>query len=158
MNGSFAGWSWLGRSEPIEVIRGAIHLAEAARPVVLLKADRHTLAKRRWRGAAEDGRQFGFALEKPLQHGDRFFESDSHAYVIEQTHEPVLIVALTTAEAAARVAWQIGNLHFPLALRGNELVVEDDTAIRQLFERENIPFASAECVFQPLSGAFHHSH
>jgi urease accessory protein len=158
MNGSFAGWSWLGRSESIEVVRGAIHLAEADRPVVSLKADRHTLAKRRWRGAAEDGRQFGFALEKPLQHRNCFFESTTHAYVIEQTQEPVLIVALTTAEAAARVAWHIGNLHFPLALRGNQLVVEDDTAIRQLFDRENIPFATAESVFQPLSGAFHHSH
>jgi hypothetical protein len=39
---------------------------------VRLIADRLTLTKRRWRGAAEDGRKFGFDLEGPLIHGTSF--------------------------------------------------------------------------------------
>jgi urease accessory protein UreE len=56
------------------------------------------------------------------------------------------------------VAWQVGNLHFPIALRAGTILVEDDAAVRQMFERERIHFQSVREVFQPLGGAAGHHH
>jgi urease accessory protein len=129
-------------------------------PKIFLSVPRHTLAKRRWRAKADDGADFGFDLEAPLKHGDVFFQSSTGAYVISQAEEKVLALAFRTAPEAARLAWQVGNLHFPVAIREDGLLVEDDLAIRQMLDREHIPYSETEAVFQPLSGAagHHHSH
>ena len=39
-------------------------------PQIAIAVDRHKLARRRWRGLAQDGQDFGFDLIEPLQHGD----------------------------------------------------------------------------------------
>jgi urease accessory protein len=133
---------------------GGHHLAAVRIPV-----ERLTLAKRRWRGAAEDGVEFGFDLEKPLTDGAQVFVSDTTVYVIAQKYEPVLEVALgSDASAAARLGWIIGNLHFPLEVAGALVRVADDTALRQLFEREGIPFVLCKRVFRPLGGGHSHGH
>ena len=123
---------------------------------VLLPVDRHTLAKRRWRAAAEDGREFGFDLEEPLRDGSPFFQIDGATYVIAQQPEPILEVALTTPLEGARVGWLIGNLHFSLELAGRVILVADDPALRQLFGREHIPFTEASRVFRPEGHAHVH--
>jgi urease accessory protein len=126
---------------------------------VALSVDRHTLAKRRWRGRAVDGEEFGFELHDPLTDGAVFFESATARYVIEQQPEPLLAIALTDPESAARIAWQIGNLHFPVAVKEGRILVENDLAIRQMLERDHVPFEAVEAVFQPLNaGAGHHHH
>src|SRR5688572_15164414 len=108
---------------------------------VRIPVDRLTLAKRRWRGVAEDGKEFGFDLERPLNDGAQVFISDTSVYVIAQKYEPVLEVALgSDASAAARLGWIIGNLHFSLEVVGSLVRVADDPALRQLFERESISF------------------
>jgi len=62
----------------------------------------------RWRGIAEDGREFGFALDAPLADRAAVFASDTGVYLIAQKYEPVLEVALgTDAPAAARLGWII---------------------------------------------------
>jgi urease accessory protein len=111
--------------------------------------DRHTLAKRRWRGTAEDGREFGFDLEEPLHDGAPFFQAAGATYVIAQQPESVLEVTLTTPLEGARIGWLIGNLHFSLELAGRVILVADDPALRQLFGREHIPFTEASRVFHP---------
>ena len=126
-------------------------------PGIMLRADRLTLAKRRWRSFAEDGVEFGFDLASPLAHGDAFYASDTALYTIEQKPEPVLEIALIPKPAAvARLGWTIGNLHFPIQVTEDVVRVPDDSALRALFERQGIPFTVAERIFIPFAKA--HSH
>ncbi len=125
--------------------------------LTILKVDRLRLAKRRWRGFAEDGEEFGFDLEYPLRDGTFFFHSETRSYAIEQQTEPVIdIVCPENASDSARLGWVLGNLHFPIEIHPGKLRVCDDQAIRQLLLRENYTYSLVDAVFQPLSGA--HSH
>ena len=123
----------------------------------LVKVDRLRLAKRRWRGFAEDGTEFGFDLESPLKHGSVFFSSAAGNYRIKQQPEPVIdIPCPADPAAAARLGWLLGNLHFPVEILAGSLRICDDTAIRQMLQREAIPHVLSEAVFQPMAGG--HSH
>lgn len=125
--------------------------------LVRLAVDRLRLAKRRWRGIAADGEEFGFDLEQPLRDGAFFFVSATAAYQIHQLPEPVIEVPCPIDPvAAARLGWMLGNLHFPIEPRVGHLRITDDPAIRQMLLRENIGHTCMEAVFQPLAGA--HSH
>jgi urease accessory protein len=130
--------------------------------IVAITADRMTLAKRRWRGVAADNREFGFDLGKAISHGDVVFREASRCYVVSQAPEPVLEVALEGSPARnASIAWQIGNLHFPIEITESVIRVPDDTAIRRMLEREGIAYSTAQKVFQPMPAAahgHHHSH
>jgi urease accessory protein len=126
---------------------------------VRLSASRTTLAKRRWRGVAEDGREFGFDLDEALSHGAHFFAEGSTHYVLDQSPEEVLEIPVTTLEEAARVAWNLGNLHFGVQVLPTVVRVTEDPAVLQFLSREKIAFKKVNCVFQPLSaGAHHHQH
>ncbi len=141
----------------MQLIRAPLAEAAGSRPIVRIPVERLVLAKRRWRGVAEDGREFGFDLEHPLHDGDAVFATDAALYVITQRYEPVLEVGFTAdAPAAAKLGWIIGNLHFPLEIGADVVRVEDDSALRQLFERERIPFVACKRVFHPLSGGHRH--
>jgi urease accessory protein len=141
----------------MQIIRDHLHTWDETLALVPLPVDRLTLAKRRWRKTAADGREFGFDLEHPLCDGDVFFQSAHVRYQIEQQPEPVLEVPLGSAAAeAARLGWKIGNLHFPIAITAGAIHAPDDPAIRQLLEREGIVHRAIHAVFRPLSGS--HSH
>jgi urease accessory protein len=138
------------------IIHAPLADAPADAPRIRIPVDRLTLAKRRWRGVAEDGREFGFDLEQPLADGATVFQAESR-YVIAQTYEPVLEVSLSSAAPiAAKLGWMIGNLHFPLEVVGESVRVADDPALRQMFEREGIGFVACKRVFHPLSGGHRH--
>ena len=141
----------------MEIIRAPLLEWNASLPLIRIFVERLTLAKRRWRGAAEDGGDFGFDLDAPLADGSCVFQNESARYVIAQKYEPVLEIALgTDAPVSARLGWLIGNLHFPLEVAGRIVRVADDSALRQLFERERIAFTACKRVFHPLSGGHHH--
>jgi urease accessory protein len=123
-----------------------------------LPASRATLAKRRWRGVAEDGREFGFDLDQPLAHGDHFFGESDKWYVVEQAPEEVLEIPVSTLEQAARVAWSLGNLHFGVQVLTDAVRVTEDPAVLQLLSREGIAHRRVTCVFVPLSAGAHHHH
>lgn len=126
-------------------------------PRIALAADRLMLAKRRWRGIAADGTDFGFDLPAPLADGAAFYASDEAVYCVAQKPEPVLEIALIPKPApVARLGWTIGNLHFQIQVTDEVIRVPDDPALRQLFEREKIPFAGAERVFVPLAKSHNH--
>ncbi len=130
-------------------------------PALRIPVERLVLAKRRWRGIAEDGRDFGFDLEAPLADGNAVFQDGDAVYVLTQKYEPVLEVqssafAAGKAADAARLGWMIGNLHFQIEVVGDVVRVSDDPAVRQLFEREGIAYTTCKRVFHPLSGGHHH--
>lgn len=124
---------------------------------VRLHVDRFSLAKRRWRGSAEDGAEFGFDLIAPLVHSAAFHANDQSVYTIEQRPEPVLEVLLIPRPApVARLGWTIGNLHFPIQVTDEVIRVPDDIALRQLFDREKIPFTLCERIFEPFAKSHGH--
>jgi urease accessory protein len=124
-----------------------------------LLTDRATLAKRRWRGVAEDGREFGFDLDEPLTHGTTFFAEEDRCYVLEQTPEEVLEIPVATVELAARIGWSLGNLHFGVQVLPEAVRVTDDPAVLQFLQREDVAFRRVKVVFLPLSpGAQSHAH
>lgn len=141
----------------MQLIREALQRPAVREEKIKIPVERLTLAKRRWRGMAEDGCEFGFDLDAPLADGATVFQNETAAYVLAQKYEPVLEIALgTDSPTAARLGWIIGNLHFQIEVAGALVRVVDDAAVRQLFEREHIAFTACKRVFHPLSGAHHH--
>jgi urease accessory protein len=117
---------------------------------VAVLAERLTLAKRRWRGKAEDGVEFGFELEAPLKHGDVVFETDDARYRIRQQEEPVVEISLELApSAAAGIGWAVGNLHLELSAEATRLLASDSPAIRQLLDRLKVPYLATTAIFRP---------
>ena len=143
------------------IVRHALASPDATLISVRLPVDRLTLAKRRWRGVAEDGAEFGFDLETPLRDGATIFQSETAAYILAQKYEPVLEIRSSKfgdgrSADATRLGWMIGNLHFQIEIADDLVRVVDDLAIRQLFEREGIAFTPCKRIFHPLSGGHHH--
>lgn len=144
----------------LTIIRGHLHADEirGTTSIILVIASRAMLVKRRWRGVAENGKEFGFDLEHPLDHGDCFYVEEGKRYVIEQTSEGVLEIPITYAEAAARIAWTLGNLHLVVQVLPDAIRVADDPAARKALADGHIAFQSASGVFMPISGGGHHHH
>lgn len=123
---------------------------DPALPEVAVRVDRRMLAKRIWRGKAQDGAEFGFELETPLKPGAVIWQTATARYVIEQEPEPVLEVSLAIApSAAAGIGWAVGNLHLELSADEQVIRAPDEPAARQLFARLQVPFTATTAVFRP---------
>jgi urease accessory protein len=134
----------------LHLIRAPVAQANLALPEITLRVDRQTLAKRLWRGAAEDGAEFGFELSGPLQDGDTAWQTATARYVIRQQPEPVVEISLEVApSAAAGIGWAIGNLHLELAAEPARLLAPDEPAVRQLLERLKVPYKQTTAIFRP---------
>ena len=124
---------------------------------VLLIAERRHFLKRRWRGIAQDGMEFGFDLESKLHDGCVVYQSGTADYVVRQEHEPVYVVRPATLDEAALLGWKIGNLHMPVEITAGEIRAAHDPAVRQLLEREGQPFEERTVLFNPLRVTTHAS-
>jgi len=134
----------------MQLIHAALTSVDGTLPSIALRADRITLAKRLWRGTAEDGTEFGFELEKPLRHGDSVWQTAAARYVIHQYDEPVVEISLDLPpSAAAGIGWAIGNLHLELASESTRLLAPDEPAVRQLLDRLKVPFRPTTAIFRP---------
>jgi len=123
---------------------------DPALPEVAVRVDRLKLAKRLWRGVADDGVEFGFELESPLADGATVWQGAAARYVIRQDAEPVIEIPLDVApSAAAGLGWAIGNLHLELSAEPTRLLAPDDPAVRQLLDRLAVPYRTATAVFRP---------
>ena len=142
----------------MQLIHDHLHAWDKTLACFVLPVDRLTLARRRWRGVALDGTEFGFDLEHPLADGDVFFQGDIAVYRLAQQPEPVLEVPLTSPVDAAQTGWKIGNLHFQIAVTAQTILAPDDPAIRQMLEREHITFRPTSAIFRPLGGGHSHGH
>lgn len=134
----------------MHLVTAIVSTPNAALSAIALRSDRITLAKRRWRGLADDGTDFGFELAAPLRDGDVVWQSETHRYVVQQAPESVITIDLDVApSAAAGIGWAIGNLHLELSAESNRLLAADEPAIRQLLQRLKVPFTSTTAVFRP---------
>lgn len=134
----------------MQLVHAALTSSDGTLPSIALRVDRITLAKRLWRGSAEDGAEFGFELEKPLRHGDTVWQTAAARYVIHQYEEPVVEIALDIQpSAAAGIGWAIGNLHLELAAEPTRLLAPDEPAVRQLLDRLKVPYRTTTTIFRP---------
>jgi len=134
----------------LQLINAPLASPNQSLPEVALVVERITLAKRIWRGKAADGAEFGFELERPLRHGENFWQTDGARYVIVQQPEAVVEIDLAIApSAAAGIGWAVGNLHLELCAEPARLLAPDEPAVRQLLERLQVPFKSTTAIFRP---------
>ena len=99
---------------------------------VQLVAERRQFLKRRWRGIAQDGTEFGFDLETRLTDGCVICHRDGFDYLVRQLPEMVYRVAFKNPAHAADVAWKTGNLHLPAQILDEAILVLHDEAMAQL--------------------------
>jgi urease accessory protein len=137
------------------------HVSEvSARPAgeqVCLCVERRQFLKRRWRGVAEDGTEFGFDLEARLPEGAVIFQSETRDYIVRQRPETVYVLRPGSPEAAALVGWRIGNLHLPVEVVSGVVRVVHDPAVPLLCAREGWPLIEETVVFNPLRIVAHAS-
>lgn len=134
----------------MQLISGLVASPDLSLPETTLCVERITLAKRIWRGTAADGMEFGFELEKPLQHGSVFWQTATARYVAQQQPEAVVEISLEVApSAAAGIGWAVGNLHLELQAEPTRLLAPDEPAVRQLLERLKVPFKATTAIFRP---------
>jgi urease accessory protein len=122
---------------------------------VTLHAERRQFLKRRWRGTAEDGTEFGFDLEQRLIDGCVIFHSGGRDYIVRQTPEVVYRIRFETPAQAAFVAWKTGNLHMPAQITDDAILVLHDDAMRNLIQREGWSFTEPEVLFTPMKAVPH---
>lgn len=135
----------------LQLISAPVGQPDPALPVIELRVERRTVAKRLWRGIAAGGLEFGFSLAAPLKHGDTFWQTEAARYVIAQEPEAVLEVVIgdLPASATAGIGWAVGNLHLEFSSEATRLLTPDEPAARQLFARIQIEFNPTTAVFRP---------
>ena len=133
----------------------ADHSVQPPETQIALFAERRQFLKRRWRGIAGDGTEFGFDLETRLTEGGVIFQQDGRDYIVRQLPEKVYEIALGNPTFTALVGWKVGNLHLPAQMVGDAILVLHDEAMAQLLEREGWPFSEPEVLFTPMKAVAH---
>lgn len=133
-------------------------LDASPRPVseqVELKVERRLFLKRRWRGTAADGTEFGFDLATRLKHGCVIHQTPAAHYIVHQEPELVYQLRPTSSEEAALMGWKIGNLHLGVQITDDVIRIVHDVAVLQLCEREGWAHEEVSVIFNPLRVAAH---
>jgi urease accessory protein len=134
-------------------------------PASLAGRQRDTLSltweERRWtrkRVVTAAGRQVGLALPtgNVLRAGDVIAVEADWYLAVEARPEPVLAVHPRSRDEAVRVAFEVGNRHFSLAVAGEWILVPDDTAMEQLLTRLGLPWERRIMAYEPIGGGHRH--
>jgi urease accessory protein len=118
---------------------------------------RLTWEERRWtrkRVVTAAGRMVALALPtgSVLRDGDVLAVEEEWYLVVEARPEPVLAALPRDRAEAIRLAFDVGNRHFSLALDGEVLLVPDDAAMVQLLTRSGVSWERRQAVFDPIAG------
>ena len=131
-------------------------LAGRKRDALVLTAEERRWGRRRVRTG--DGRELVLALPtgSVLMPGEVLHVGDGWYVVVEAAAEAVLMVMPRTREEALRVAFEVGNRHFTLAVDGARLLVPDDPAMERLLTRLGVRFERTRAAFLPLGHGHRH--
>jgi urease accessory protein len=77
---------------------------------------------------------------------------------IEAATESVLEITPSDYEHAVKIAFEVGNRHFPLAIQRGKIVVPDDNAMVRLMERLDASWERKQMVFEPIGNTQLHHH
>ncbi|MEZ7956160.1 MAG: hypothetical protein QMC23_00775 [Rubritalea sp.] len=123
--------------------------ANASIVPIMIKVDRHTLYKRRWRATAENGTQLAVNLDSPVPDGTILSSSNNEHFLIQQTKEDVLIISLpASTQLAAQVGWYLGNQHLPVEVREDAIILEKLDTLAASLDRIGIPYTFKHDVFR----------
>ena len=122
---------------------------------------RLTWEERRWgrrRRTTENGREVALALPtgSVLSGGTVILVEPDWYLEVEAAPEPVIAVFPHDHAEALRLAFEVGNRHFSLAIERDALLVPDDPAMERLLTRLGVPWERRTQVFTPIG--FGHSH
>ena len=122
-----------------------------------------TWEERRWlrgRYTTAKGRKIGIALPTgaALAPGAILHVAPDWFLRIEAAIEPVLEVSPSGYEAAMKIAFEVGNRHFPLALQDGKILVPDDKAMVRLMDRLGASWERRQTVFDPIGNTQLHQH
>ncbi|NJM36499.1 MAG: hypothetical protein HC845_00700 [Akkermansiaceae bacterium] len=122
---------------------------------IVLSVERRLFLKRRWRGVAQDGTEFGFDLESRLNDSCVIYHERGNDYVVRQLPEIVYEIAFDSPAQAALIAWKVGNFHLPAQILTNSIRILYDDAMKQLLEREGWTYGEPEVLFTPMKAMAH---
>jgi urease accessory protein len=149
-------------TEPVIVVtRPHVHVHDA--DLSRRERDRLVLTaeERRWgrrRVTTEKGRMLALALQtgSVLTPGEILYVAAEWYVMIEAAPEAVLAVTPRSREEGLRLAFEVGNRHFSLALDGERVLVADDPAMEQLLTRLGVTFERTHAVFMPIGLSHRH--
>ena len=135
---------------------GADELAGRERDALVLTAE-----ERRWgrrRAVTTGGRELALALPtgSVLAPGEVLHVAEDWYVVVEAAEEAVLAVTPRSREESLRLAFEVGNRHFTLAVDGARLLVPDDPAMESLLRRLGVAFERTRAVFAPIGHGHRH--
>lgn len=133
-------------------------LTKLERDVLVLTAEERRWGRRRVK--TEKGRELALALVtgSVLTPGHVLYVGDHYYVVIEAAVEAVLAVSPRSRDEMVRVAFEVGNRHFTVAIDGDRLLVPDDIAMEQLLGRLGVPWTRDRAVFAPIGAGHRHDH
>ena len=150
-------------TEPVVITHPHVHvhdadLARLERDALVLTAEERRWGRRRVTTRA--GRTLALALPtgSVLTPGEILHVGPGWYVVIEAAPEPVLAVTPRSRDEAIRIAFEVGNRHFTLAIDGARLLVPDDPAMDQLLTRLGVAFERVQQVFVPVGAGHRHAH
>jgi len=122
-----------------------------------------TWEQRRWmrgRFTTVQGRKIGIALPTgtTLVPGAILYVGADWYLKIEGAMEPVLEIVPSDYNEAVKIAFEVGNLHFPLALKESKILVPDDKVMVRLMERLGAPWERRQAIFDPIGNTQLHQH
>jgi urease accessory protein len=120
-----------------------------------------TAEERRWgrrRVTTRGGRELQLVLPtgSRLTPGEILYVGPGWYVRIEAAPEPVLAMKPGSFDDAVRIAFEVGNRHFTLAVDGERLLIPDDPAMVHLLGRLGVAFQRVRAVFVPIG--FGHRH
>jgi urease accessory protein len=119
--------------------------------------------QRRWmrgRFTTERGRKIGIALPTgtTVVPGSILYVGADWFLKIEAAVESVLEIVPSNWAEAVKIAFEVGNRHFPLALQENKILVPDDKSMIRLLERLGVPWERRQTIFDPIANTQLHQH
>jgi urease accessory protein len=122
-----------------------------------------TWEQRRWmrgRFTTDRGRKIGIALPtgtNPARGAILYVGADWYLR-IEAAIESVLEILPSDYDEAVKIAFEVGNRHFPLALEKSRILVPDDKVMVRLMERLGAPWERRRAIFDPIGNTQLHQH
>jgi len=115
----------------------------------------HECPRRAMRKRSRLGREIAFLMPPGavLRDRDILVDDSQVRLIIEILPSEVLIAKPRSALELGRLAFELGNLHVPAELTGNEIRVSPDGPVIEIIERLGIPFELRTCIFQPVFAA-----
>ena len=122
-----------------------------------------TWEQRRWvrgRFTTHKGRKIGLALPTGTALApDTILWVEQDWYLrVEAATESVLEILPADRAEAVKIAFEVGNRHFPLAMQQNKLLVPDDKAMVRLMDRLGVQYERRQAVFNPIGNSESHQH